>query len=143
MTKRRCDTGNIPLALLLTGFVASLVVLEIVPRLHPWVGFPIAAALFALARSRIPHWRGILCPPAALIPRHLLDPIRRNTDTSAMVHLASTNLSAAQPVSAGAARALIMMISEAHPPAKPAVSWRRVFGGPLEVAYVWPIGLEP
>ncbi len=39
-------------------------------------------------RSRIPHWRGILCAPAALIPRHFLDPIRRNTDTSAMVHLA-------------------------------------------------------
>lgn len=47
--KAQVRYGEYPLALLLIGFVASLVVLEIVPRLHPWLGLPIAAALFALS----------------------------------------------------------------------------------------------
>ena len=38
-----------PLAVLLTGFLVSLVVLGMVPRLHPWLGLPIAAVVFALS----------------------------------------------------------------------------------------------
>ena len=40
-----------PLAVLLIGFLVAVVVLAIVPTLHPWFGLPIAAALLALSAA--------------------------------------------------------------------------------------------
>ncbi len=41
--------GEVPLGVLVLGFVAAIMVLGMVPRLHPWLGLAIATVLLALA----------------------------------------------------------------------------------------------